>query len=348
MRSPAESLGLLDHPGGRKPHAATVPLTVGLAMLLSFFLLYALFQVLSSGLYQGLLSGTLLLALIGFVDDLHGVSVRTGLTVEALVIAFINLWGYVQVAQLGDLLGLGDISLAYMAIPFSVFGVVYIINAINCLDGLDRLAGGVAVIALICFGVVALTGGKLSSLHLAVLLIGVVVGFLLFNLRTSWLTRASAFMGDCGSMFLGFILCWFAITLSHGDRPAIAPITAVWILGLPIIDAASLVLNRALCRHSPFVANRDHLHHMFMRRFSPVQTVWVLLAAGAALGCVGLVGHWLAIAESVMFLCFVGLLVVYTTVIRHYWTKRYQNWLRTGHERRGQSRHLMHPWTHCA
>jgi len=89
MRIPGLIIGLLDYPGGRKRHAAVVPLTGGPAMLL----LYLLFQVLRSGRYEGLLTGALLLALTGFVDDLHGVPVWTRLMVEALVVTLLNVWG---------------------------------------------------------------------------------------------------------------------------------------------------------------------------------------------------------------------------------------------------------------
>src|SRR5215212_11632505 len=145
-------------------------------------------------------------------------------------------------------------------------------------------------------------------------------------------------MGDCGNLFLGFVLCWFANALSQGDRSTITLITAVWLLGLPIIDTGNAVVNGGLRRQSRFVANRDHLQYVLLTLgFSFTQPLWMLLAAGAAMGCIGLVGHWFVITDWVMFLCFVGLLAIYTTVFRLYWRKRYQKWLMTGHERRRQS-----------
>lgn len=325
IKKPAEYIGLLDRPGGRKQHETAVPLTGGVAMVLSFLLLVPALDLLPSFRYIGLLAGTLALAVAGFMDDFRELSVRNRFIIQcAVVVLCMNLWGQTQIINLGDLLGLGDVPLGALAIPFSIFCVVCVINAFNFIDGLDGLAGGLAVIGLGCFGVIASTGGRLGPWHLVIVLVGGLIGFLLFNMRTPWRARACVFMGDCGSMFLGFVLCWFAIDLSQGEGRVMAPITAVWILGLPIMDTVNVVFNRLLRGHGPFTPSRDHLHHvLLMLGFSAGQTACMLLVAGALISGVGLGGHWLGLRESVMFYAFVGLYAVYSFAIRQFWRQPY-------------------------
>jgi UDP-GlcNAc:undecaprenyl-phosphate/decaprenyl-phosphate GlcNAc-1-phosphate transferase len=323
----AKHIGLLDHPGGRKHHDGAVPLSGGLAMTLSFLLMILLFDpvpsayyfdLVPSGHYISLLAGALALGMVGALDDLYQLSVRSRFVAQALVVLIcMVMLGEVQLTSVGNLLGLGDIQSGYAAIPLTIFCIVGVLNAFNFIDGIDGLAGGLAIIALSAFGAVAFVGNRLGAFTLLVPLIGIVLGFLSFNFRTHWRARASVFMGSCGNMFLGFILCWFALDLSQGEQQVISPITAVWILGLPILDTVNVVVNRLMRGESPFVANRDHIHHLLlMQDFSPKQTVQILLAMSAIMAGIGLIGGYMGVSEGAMCAAFVGLYVSYFFVSR--------------------------------
>lgn len=321
VKRPAERIGLVDRPGGRKDHEGAVPLCGGPAMIMAFCSLVIAFGLAPTPDYLCLIGGVLVLALVGGLDDLWGLSIHLRFFIQILVVLFcMGLWGNTELVTIGDLLGLGDVHLGDLAIPVTLFCVVGVINAFNLSDGIDGLAGGLALIAVSSFAVAALTAGEMRMVALAVVLIGVSFGFLLFNLRTSWRAKASVFMGDSGSLFLGFALCWFAIKLSQGSDRAISPVTAGWILGLPIMDTVNVMLRRLLRGEGPFTAGRDHLHHALLQAgLSPRQAVWVLLAVGGAMNIIGLTSYWYGIADAVMFFTFIGLSSATLVVLHYFW-----------------------------
>ncbi len=326
---PARMVGLVDHPGGRKQHEAPVPLCGGPAMITAFLLMVLIFQAPPATRHVGLLAGVLSLALLGLLDDYRDLRAGKRLLAQALVsFTCVEYFGLLPLENLGDLIGLGDVYLGIAALPFSLFCLVGFINAFNFIDGVDGLAGGVAVVALGSFAVLALGVGRIGAFELLTLLIGCTAGFLFFNLRTRWRARASVFLGDCGSTALGFVLCWFAIDLTQGSVPAMAPIIAVWILALPVLDTVNVVLSRGLRGQGPFVGSRDHLHHaLMMAGYSPRQTVRILIVIAAALAGVGLLGHRYAVAEPIMYLGFVGLVFVYYASLSLFWHDRYRQLL---------------------
>ncbi|MBA2410213.1 MAG: undecaprenyl/decaprenyl-phosphate alpha-N-acetylglucosaminyl 1-phosphate transferase [Gammaproteobacteria bacterium] len=318
---PARMVGLVDYPGGRKQHDAPVPLCGGPAMVTAFLLMVLMFQAVPATRHIGLLAGVVSLALLGMVDDYRDLPAGKRLLAQVLV-AFtcVEYFGLLPLENLGDLIGLGDVYLGFAALPFALFCLVGFINAFNFIDGVDGLAGGVAVVALVSFAVLALVAGRFGAFDLLTVLIGCTTGFLFFNLRTHWRARASVFLGDCGSTVLGFVLCWFAIDLTQGSQPAMAPIIAVWILALPVMDTVNVVLSRVLRGHGPFVGSRDHLHHaLMMAGYSPRQTVRIIIVIAAALAGVGLLGHRFTVAEPIMCLGFVGLVFIYYACLSLFW-----------------------------
>lgn len=313
-------VGLVDRPGGRKNHEGVVPLCGGLAILIAFCSVVFCYGLIPANDYLGLIVGAAALAIIGGLDDFRGLSVHLRLLVQiSVVLSCMGLWGKTELVSVGDLLGLGQIQLGPTALPFTLFAVVGVINAFNFSDGIDGLAGGLAAIAFTSIAVAALTAGEGSFAALATVLTGALLGFLVFNLRTSWRTKASVFMGDAGTLFLGFALCWFTIKLSQGDERAISPVTAGWILGLPIMDALSVMSCRILRGESPFRAGRDHLHHALLEAgYSPRQTVNVLLIVGGGMNVIALATHYLAISESLMFFTLMGLFTMYVYALRQF------------------------------
>lgn len=199
--------------------------------------------------------------------------------------------------------------------------MVGIINAFNMADGTDGLAGGLSLVAALWLTVVALLSGGYSETGMLLLLLtAVIMGFLCFNMRNPWRRRAVVFMGDAGSTMLGFLLAWFAIELSQGAQPAISPIAAVWILGLPLLDTVCIMLRRILKGRSPLAADREHLHHiLLLAGYFDARTVAILLMISAGLGAVGVTGSLMAVPEVVMFYAFVGLFGLYFFAMSHAW-----------------------------
>ena len=129
-------------------------------------------------------------------------------------------------------------------------------------DGLDGLSGTLSLISLTGLMIVALIGGKFLDWIVLSVLAASIFGFLMFNLRIFRRQQAAIFLGDAGSMFIGFSLTWFAISLSMGPNRAITPAATLWFLMLPIFDTVVMIVRRSVRRRSPFEPDKEHVHHI--------------------------------------------------------------------------------------
>ncbi|MFY9316725.1 MAG: MraY family glycosyltransferase [Burkholderiales bacterium] len=301
-------IGLADLPGGRKQHDGTVPVTGGLAMFAGFTV-----AALGSGLVVGptlaLVAALGLLVAGGAADDMKDISPRSKFSVQLVAALFMTSWAGVQVAQLGNLLGLGAAGLHGWAIPFSVVCALGVINSINMIDGLDGAAGGVALAASLWLAWCAAAQGLGVQCVLLLLLAAAVAGFLVWNLRVPGRTQARVFMGDAGSMMLGMALCWFAIDLTQGEGRTLPPMACVWLLAVPLLDMARVMFLRLRRGASVFEADRGHFHHLLLARgYSVAATAWILTGATVLSGAAA-VGAWkLGVPDWAMFYAFLALL----------------------------------------
>ncbi len=130
-------------------------------------------------------------------------------------------------------------------------------------------------------------------------------------------------MGDAGSLFLGFVLVWFLVALSQGEERRLAPVTALWLCALPLIDTISMMVRRMLLRRSPFLVDQEHFHHILLAAgFSPKQTLVMMLSVALDAACTGLAGHFLGVPEHWMFFGFLGLLALHFRTIMWTWYRR--------------------------
>ena len=301
-------IGLADLPGGRKQHEGTIPITGGIAMFAGFAV-----AALTSGLVAGptlaLVTALGLLVAGGAADDMPDISARSKFFVQLVAVLFMTSWAGVQVAQLGNLLGLGPTNLHGWAIPFSVVCALGVINAINMLDGLDGAAGGVALAASLWLAWYAGMQGLGVQCALLLLLAAAVAGFLLWNLRVPGRAQATVFMGDAGSMMLGLALCWFSIDLTQGSGRSLPPVACVWLLAVPLLDMARVMFLRVLRGADVVEADREHLHHLLLERgYTAATTALILIGATLLAGAIG-AGAWkLGVPEWAMFYAFLALL----------------------------------------
>lgn len=311
LRRPAQRFGLIDHPGGRKRHGDIVPLTGGISIALGFFVALSLsFHVM--GEYRVLLVSMALLALIGVLDDLGEVSPRTKLGVQVFASVLMTSWGNHFLTTLGDVLARGPFLLHNWGIPLTIFATVAVINGLNMLDGLDGLAGGLALIILAFFAGFAWWAIDVNAFKLLTVAIGAIAGFLVFNLPHPWRGRRRTFMGDTGSLVLGFLIAWFAIDLTQRETHAVAPVVMLWVVGLVLFDVFTVTVRRLIRRRDPAAPDRGHIHHLLLRRgLSVRQTLVVLLGANALLGAIGTAGWAAGLPDYVLFAAFIGVGVVY-------------------------------------
>jgi len=310
----ATKVGLVDHPGGRKQHEGDIPIIGGLAMFAGFAASALAFSG-GGPVTVPLIVGLAVLVGTGVADDLHDLSPRRKFALQILAAFLMTSWAGVQVSQIGNLLGFGSISLYGWSVPFTVVCVLGTVNAMNMIDGLDGAAGGTALMAILWLAVAAGVQQFVMQLAMLLALAGAVAGFLIWNLRMPWRPQATIFMGDAGSMMLGFALCWFTVDLTQGTDRTLAPMACVWVLAVPLIDMARVMFVRLVRRSGIFSADREHLHHFLLARgYSVAISAWIMVAASAASGAIGVLGWLSGVPEWVLFYAFIGLLgLVLTT-----------------------------------
>jgi UDP-GlcNAc:undecaprenyl-phosphate GlcNAc-1-phosphate transferase len=299
LRPIAVRTGLVDMPNERKSHQIPTPLVGGLAIFAGLAMAFLLTIADGAAPHMreilSFFGGGLLLVTVGVIDDFIDLSPLARFVAQ-IVAALLMVFGAgVVLTDLGGMTPSGQLlTMGVFAVPFTVFATLGVINALNMCDGLDGLSGSLSLVSLVGLFLAAWLWGDVADVILLPLLGSAVVGFLLFNLRLPGRERASIFMGDAGSMFLGFALTWYTVSLSQGESRVISPAAALWFLMLPIFDTVTMMMRRILRGRSPFSPDREHLHHVFLLAGYTVNETVGLMAAIAGIGVlIGLASvHW--------------------------------------------------------
>lgn len=280
----ARRIGLLDYPGGRKDHAAPTPVTGGLAIALGTMAPALLLADLSPQLL-GLGLAAIVLIITGVIDDLKDLRWQYRILAQVVAALCIVLIGDVKVEAIGPVFGLGQMALGSLSIPFTVLATVGLINALNMSDGLDGLAGSMALCALVMLIAGSVYSGNAELTHGLTLLAGAVAGFLALNVRTPWRKRAYVFLGNSGSAYLGLVIAWAAFRLTQNPDHPVTPVLAPFLIAPPVIDCLVLIVKRLRQGRSPFEADRTHAHHLMLEGgFTPTGVVLTMVAVSASLG----------------------------------------------------------------
>lgn len=307
----APKWGLVDEPSGRRLHEGNVPLVGGIVMGIVFLCGYwASGLVRTLSLYLPLAIAITLIG--GLLDDRHEFKSRTKLIFQLAAAGALVLGDGAVLTHLGQLVSEHQLTLGRWSIPVTIFAVIGIMNAMNMVDGMDGLAGTLALAACLCFGFAAVASGNAPVFSAIGITAGVLLGFLVYNARTPWRSRALIFMGDTGSLFLGLVLASFAISLAMAPQPAFSPIVAPWIIGLPVADTLTIMTRRLIRGRHPFHADREHLHHILLALgLSEGQVVVVLFIVALILGMGALTADLLGVPSYVSFSVAIGGLVLY-------------------------------------
>jgi len=295
LRPIAVSIGLTDQPDLRKQHSGSIPLVGGIAIYLALvtgvlfgawatdalpFIFRQVFSFLAAGF---------LLVVIGVWDDLRGLSPSLRLVVQSIAGLIMVFGADMVIRDLGAILPSGEVLvLGGLAVPFTVFVVVGVINAVNMCDGLDGLSGNLTLVTLLGLGAASAMFGSADIGVLLNILSGAVAGFLVFNQRMIWRPKASVFLGDAGSMLLGFSLVWIIVDLCQEPARSISPAASLWFLLVPVYDTVGAIVRRLASGYSPLHPDVRHIHHLFIRAgFSVSETIFslsVVSASGMAIG----------------------------------------------------------------
>ena len=304
----AVRIGLVDKPGVKKKHTGHVPIVGGIAIFAGFTFSLLLLHTYPLRDLRALIAGSLLLVIIGVIDDVLRLPVLTRFMAQIAAALMMALWTGVVLLDLGELMVPGQVvALGILAIPFTVFAVVGVINAANMSDGIDGLLGTLCFTAVVGLSIAAFVAGRTAELSLLLIMTGCMLGYLAFNLRTPWRDRASVFMGDGGTMFLGFVLAYFMIKLSQGPDAAITPVTALWLIALPLYDAVGMMLRRIMKGRSPFDGDLEHMHHVLLwAGFTVPQSVSIMGFFAGVCVAIGLGGMYLNVPQPIMFALFLA------------------------------------------
>ncbi|NRB37901.1 MAG: undecaprenyl/decaprenyl-phosphate alpha-N-acetylglucosaminyl 1-phosphate transferase [Pseudomonadales bacterium] len=272
----AHRIGLTDKPGGRKQHADITPMHGGIAMFIGFS--FACFF--EEGLFDyawPLLLISFFILVLGIIDDLKNISAKFRLFLQMSLALILTLSTDTQIESLGVYGAVGNIQLGFMSIPFTIFCIVAGVNAINMIDGIDGLASSLSLSLLSFITLVAYLTGQFNLALFTLTLISTIVAFMLFNFPHPFRKKASVFMGDAGSTFLGFIIVWLLIKATQGSEAMLSPALGAWIFMIPLIDSGSTIIRRLINKESPMAAGRDHHHHWLLNKgLSPAQTCYFL------------------------------------------------------------------------
>ncbi len=326
LRPLARRFGLVDRPSTRKRHRGQVPLIGGLCFfvgMIAGLIYFGRFDPFSVSL---LVSGAIVV-LLGVLDDLYDLAPRTRLFIQAAAVVLVMAGTGVYIDSAGRLFGGEEFRLWWLGVPFTVVAVVGLVNAFNMLDGIDGLAGSLAMVSIASVLAFAGIGAPAAGgvlLMLEILAIAL-VPYLLVNL--GWPDGRRIFMGDAGSMLIGFVLAWSLIHLSQRDH-ALAPADVLWCVALPVMDTLAVMYQRMRRGGSPFRADRQHLHHLLLDAgLSPRKALGLIVAAAGMLAALGYALRDLPEALSVAV--FLSLLIAYVLQAR-----RAAAWLRHAAEGR--------------
>jgi len=259
LTASADKLKLFDQPDSkRKVHSDPKPLVGGLGIVTGVLVTMLLFFPVVK--YISFMFSILLILGIGVIDDRYDISFKFRFLAQIAATAItMNYFRGMQLNSFGDLFGFGAVETGLLVIPVTIFCVIGVINALNMIDGLDGLAGSISLIAFSGFAFLAWLNGMPSFTLLGLAFAGALAAFLKFNWYPSKL-----FMGDAGSMTLGFVLAFFSIQVTQHPNGAVPPVAALLVLAVPVTDTIVVMTRRMMRKKSPFEPDRTHMHHMLL------------------------------------------------------------------------------------
>lgn len=265
---------LMDEPGQRSSHERKIPNLGGIAMFFSISVCASIFAFQLFDLYKFLFASLVILLYVGVMDDIMVMRAYKKLLAQVFVSTLLVIGSDVRIRSLFGVFGVYELNY-FLSVLFSIVTFIILVNAYNLIDGIDGLAG---IYGVICFSLFGISYYRLGEYNyplviLSTTIIGTVIGFLYYNLSDR---SKKIFMGDTGSMLLGFLLtftsiCFMDIFIVKKVQGAVfyhlntAPVMAIAIMILPIIDTLNVIIIRLAEKRSPFDADKNHIHHKLLK-----------------------------------------------------------------------------------
>ncbi|MEL4889122.1 UDP-N-acetylglucosamine--undecaprenyl-phosphate N-acetylglucosaminephosphotransferase [Pectobacterium betavasculorum] len=318
-RSIAGKIGLVDRPNYRKRHRGLVPLVGGISVYAGICFTYFITDqyILNFRLYL-MCAGVLVF--VGMLDDRFDISVKIRAVVQAFVAVVMMAFAGLTIHNLGHIFGPWQMGLGPFGYLVTLFAVWAAINAFNMVDGIDGLLGGLSSVSFGAMGILLYLSGHANLALWCFAMIAATLPYILLNLGIFG-RRYKVFMGDAGSTMIGFTAIWLLIQTTQGPQHPINPVTALWIIAIPLIDMIAIMYRRLRKGMSPFSPDRQHIHHLMMRAgFSSRQAFVLITLAAALLAAIGVLGeYFFFIPEWFMLALFLLAFLLYGYCLKRAW-----------------------------
>ncbi|MBS6062971.1 glycosyltransferase family 4 protein [Criibacterium bergeronii] len=276
----AKKIGAIDVPkDNRRVHKVPIPRLGGLAIAIAFFLSTIFLNEVKPEILV-MFAALCIIIIMGVLDDIYDLNAKLKLFLQIVAAAIITLF-MVRIKFIANpFVPMEYFFLGYMSIPITIFWIVGITNTVNLIDGLDGLAAGISAISSMTLALILLKNGDYYYTSILIALIGAILGFLPYNFNP-----AKIFMGDTGSLFLGFTLSVISMTTTIKSAAALAVFIPIVTLGIPIFDTTFAIIRRTKNGQPIMQADKGHLHHRLLSTgLNQKQTVLILYMMSAMLG----------------------------------------------------------------
>ncbi|MCL2913163.1 UDP-N-acetylglucosamine--undecaprenyl-phosphate N-acetylglucosaminephosphotransferase [Shewanella corallii] len=313
----AVKAGLVDLPSDRKLHVGAIPLIGGISIFIGV-LMASMFFIEQSQSFNIYLISAALILFLGVLDDKYDLSVKLRISAQILTASLMIFGAGFYLKSLGHIVGPTELFLGPVGVVVTIVAVLGAINAFNMVDGIDGLAG---MLSLVTFSALAFLLSRVNNdwYLLPVLFIAALLAYLMFNL--SWPKNlGKIFMGDAGSMLIGLTIVWLLVIGTSEEVSAFRPVTALYLISIPLMDMAAIMYRRLKKGVSPFKADREHLHHIFERAgFNRRETLVIITVLGGFLASLGCGAEIVNAPEWLMFLIFILLFIIYCVALNYVW-----------------------------
>lgn len=318
-RKVAIKIGLVDKPNFRKRHQGIIPLVGGISVFAGINFMFGLsdYYIPHASLY---LFCAGVLVFVGALDDRFDISVKIRAVVQAAIAIVMMVKGELYLSSLGYIFGPWELLLGPFGYFLTLFAVWAAINAFNMVDGIDGLLGGLSSVSFAAMGFILWFDGQTSLAIWCFAMIAAILPYILLNLGILG-RRYKVFMGDAGSTLIGFTVIWILLETTQGKTHPISPVTALWIIAIPLMDMVAIMYRRLRKGMSPFSADRQHIHHLVMRAgFTSRQAFVLITLAAAILASIGaLAEYFRLVPEWAMLVLFLLAFGLYGYCIKRAW-----------------------------
>lgn len=318
-RKVAKRFGLVDEPNHRKKHQGEIPLVGGIAVFFGIGLGFMITPEYIPHKWLYLICAGVLV-FVGVLDDCFDISVKIRAIIQAIVALVMIYFAGLTLDNLGYAFGPCHVTLGLLSYLMTLFAVWGAVNAFNMVDGIDGLLGGLSCVSFAALGILLYQNGNMALAFWCFAVIAAILPYIFLNLGLSG-KRYKVFMGDAGSTLIGFTILWLLLMSTQGEQPSIKPVTALWIIAIPLMDMIAIMYRRLRKGMSLFSPDRQHIHHLIMRSgFTSSQAFILITVSAAILAAVGMIGERSNfIPEWVILALFLLIFAIYGYCIKRAW-----------------------------